>query len=100
MQLAFFMGFQQVYLIGVDHRFHTQGDPHRLVTSEGPDLNHFDPSYFGEGVEWNLPDLQTSELAYMLARYHFSRAKREIIDATKNGALDIFPKVDYDSLFD
>jgi hypothetical protein len=93
------MGFDRVYLIGVDHRFSSLGDPHQLVIAEGPDQNHFSPDYFGKGVEWNLPDLQTSELAYMLARYTFQLAGREILDATRNGALEIFPKVDYASLF-
>jgi hypothetical protein len=100
LQIAYFMGFQRVYLIGVDHKFQTQGEPHRLIKAEGPDQNHFDPTYFSNGVEWNLPDLKTSELAYMLARHYYAMAGREIFDATKDGALDIFPKVDYDSLFD
>jgi hypothetical protein len=100
MQLAYFMGFQKVYLIGVDHRFRAEGDPHQLVVAQGPDRNHFSPDYFGKGVEWNLPDLQSSELAYMLARLYYRQAGREIYDATVDGALDIFPKVDYESLFD
>ncbi|MGD8603332.1 MAG: hypothetical protein PVF49_02035, partial [Anaerolineales bacterium] len=100
LQLAYFMGFSQVYLIGVDHRFVTQGEPHRLVKAEGPDRNHFAPDYFGKGSEWNLPDLETSEVAYILARHYFSQGGRTVFDATKNGALDIFPKVDYDSLFE
>lgn len=99
MQLAFYMGFEKVYLVGVDHRFTAQGDPHQLVVAEGPDQNHFSPDYFGTGVEWNLPDLKSSELAYMLARLYYQRAGRKIIDATVNGALDIFPKVDFASLF-
>ena len=99
MQIAYFMGFQHVFLVGVDHRFKTNGDPHSLVKAIGPDSNHFDPNYFSNGGEWNLPDLKTSELAYMLARHFYNRAGRSIIDATRNGALDTFPKVDYDTLF-
>lgn len=99
LQLAFYMGFEQVYLIGVDHHFTTAGTPHREVVSAGGDPNHFAKDYFGKGVRWQLPDLETSEIAYHLARKTFENAGRKIIDATVGGALTIFPKADYDSLF-
>ncbi len=99
MQIAFFMGFSQVILIGVDHSFQTQGDPHKQVVSEGEDPNHFDPRYFGKGVKWQLPDLDTSEMAYRVARGRFESAGREIVDATVGGKLDVFRKVEYTSLF-
>jgi len=99
LQLAYYMGFKEVILIGVDHRFSVSGQPNELVESKADDLNHFDPRYFGRGVEWHLPDLETSELAYRLARYTYRKRNRVIIDATIDGALTIFPKVDYESLF-
>ena len=94
MQLAYFMGFRDVLLIGVDHRFATQGPAHTLVTTETQDANHFDPSYF-RNQAWHLPDLEASELAYRLARFFFARAGREILDATVDGKLQVFPKLDY-----
>jgi hypothetical protein len=100
MQLAYYMGFQKVILIGVDHRFATKGKPHTTVLSQGDDLDHFDPRYFGKGFRWQLPDLDTSEVAYHLAKSQFERDGREIVDATIGGQLDIFPKVNYEGLFD
>ena len=94
MQVAYFMGFSKVVLIGVDHNFVSKGEPHKLVESKGGDANHFDPSYFGKGFKWQLPDLETSEIAYALAREQFERAGRSIVDATVGGKLEIFPKVD------
>src|SRR6266498_1172422 len=99
LQLAFHMGFQQVILIGVDHNYNTTGKPNSTVISQGDDLNHFSPSYFGKGFRWQLPDLQTSEVGYTLAREAYRNAGREILDATIDGKLKIFPKVDYNSLF-
>lgn len=95
MQIAYYMGFHQVILVGVDHSFATQGKPHAVVTSKGDDPNHFDPTYFGKGFRWQLPDLETSEVAYRLARDQYKRAGREIVDATIGGKLQVFPKVDY-----
>jgi hypothetical protein len=92
MQLAFYMGFEQAVLVGVDHSFVTTGTPHQLVTAQGPDPNHFSPAYFGAGVRWQLPDLETSERAYRLADARYRQSGREIIDATVGGHLQVFPK--------
>lgn len=99
MQLAYYLGFQKVILIGVDHSFVNTGDPHKIVVSGGADPNHFDPNYFGKGYRWQLPDLETSEQAYRLAREHFEADGREVIDATVGGKLEVFPKVDFQTLF-
>ncbi len=100
MQLAFHMGFKTVILIGVDHSFSTKGKPNTTVVSQGEDPDHFDGRYFGKGFRWQLPDLETSELAYEKAKENYWAADREIIDATVGGKLTVFPKVDYQSLFD
>jgi hypothetical protein len=99
MQLAFHLGFKQVILIGVDHSFTTQGKPNTTVVSGGDDPNHFNPSYFGKGFRWQLPDLETSEIAYTMARESYLKAGREILDATVDGKLTVFPKVAYQELF-
>lgn len=99
LQLAFHMGIERVVLIGVDHNFTSKGDANKTVVSQGDDPNHVRPDYFGRGVRWQLPDLDTSEIGYAFAREHFHKAGREVIDATVGGKLMIFPKVDYNSLF-
>jgi hypothetical protein len=99
LQLAFFMGFEKVILIGVDHNFTSKGDANKTVTSQGDDPNHFAPNYFGKGFRWQLPDLDTSEIGYAMAREAYQNAGREVLDATVGGKLTIFPKVDYNSLF-
>jgi 6-hydroxymethylpterin diphosphokinase MptE-like len=92
MQLAYHMGFSEVVLVGVDHSFASKGPAHKVVTSEGADPNHFDPNYFGRGFRWQLPDLETSEIAYRLARTAFEADGRRIVDCTVGGVLTVFPK--------
>lgn len=99
MQVAFYLGFETVILIGVDHSFATQGRPNTTVVSQGDDPNHFSPAYFGKGFRWQLPDLETSEISYTLARETYKKAGRQILDATLDGKLTVFPKVDYRKLF-
>lgn len=99
MQLAFYMGFSKVILVGVDHSFSSKGPPNKEILSNQDDPNHFDPNYFGKGLKWNLPDLETSEKSYRLAKEYFEAGGREILDATIDGKLNVFQKVDYDSLW-
>jgi hypothetical protein len=95
LQLAYHIGYREVILVGVDHSFATAGPAHQLVTSTGADPNHFDPSYFGAGYKWQLPDLEMSEVAYALARRAFEAAGGRILDATVNGKLNVFDKVSF-----
>ena len=99
LQVAYFLGFSQVILIGVDHNYVTPGKPNATVVSQGDDPNHFHPGYFGKGFRWQLPDLDTSERAYTLARHAYEAAGRRVVDATVGGKLTVFPKVAYDTLF-
>lgn len=99
LQLAYFMGFSEAILIGVDHNFVTKGQANATVVSEGDDPNHFSAGYFGKGFRWQLPDLEGSERAFRMARDAYQADGRRIVDATVGGKLTIFPKVDYDRLF-
>jgi hypothetical protein len=99
LQLAFYLGFKQIILIGVDHNFTTQGKPNTTVTSQGDDPNHFSPAYFGKGFRWQLPDLETSERSYNMAKEYYQKAGRQVLDATIGGKLTVFPKCDYQTLF-
>jgi hypothetical protein len=99
MQIAYYMGFRQVILIGVDHSYNTAGKPHETVISTGDDRDHFDGGYFGKGSRWQIPDLELSESAYQLAKVRYEQDGREIINATVGGKLEVFPRVEYGTLF-
>ncbi|MCB0177880.1 MAG: DUF115 domain-containing protein [Anaerolineae bacterium] len=100
MQVAYYMGFREIVLLGVDHYFKAKGNPHALVVSEGADPDHFSPDYFGKGVKWQLPDLATSEIAYKMAKDAFEQHSRRVVDATINGRLSVFPKVSFDEIIE
>jgi hypothetical protein len=99
LQLAYFMGFEEAVLIGVDHNFETKGKANTTVVSQGDDPNHFHPEYFGKGFRWQLPDLEMSEIGYKMAKRAFENDGRKVLDATIGGKLTIFDKVEYDQLF-
>lgn len=95
MQLAFYMGFRDVVLLGVDHDFVDKGTPNRTaVRTAARDDNHFHPDYFPRGSKWQLPDLLRSEVSYALARRAFERAGGRIVDATLDGKCPVFERMD------
>jgi hypothetical protein len=99
LQVAYFLGFSEVVLIGLDHRFTFQGDSNQRQVLHGQDSNHFDPNYFGGGQEWDTPDLLNSERSYQVARDFYEVNGRRIIDATVDGACQVFEKVSYQTYF-
>ena len=98
LQIAFYMGFAEVAIIGMDHRFSYQGAPHAPHLMTGPDENHFSPDYF-RGQVWDNPNLARSEESYAVARKIYEAEGRRIVDATLDGACTIFEKADYRSYF-
>lgn len=94
MQLAFHFGFRNVALVGCDHSFAAKGRANDTVLSNSPDKSHFDPNYFGPGLQWQLPDLVGSEFYYQKAGETFSDAGGEIVNCTLGGKLELFRRVE------
>lgn len=99
LQLAYYMGFSEAILVGVDHSYQFSGKPHAAVTSDGDDPNHFNNQYFGRGFRWHLPDLEGSEMSYRVADFVYRQNGRRVLDATVGGQCPIFEKASYPSLF-
>jgi hypothetical protein len=98
LQVAWHLGFSEVVLIGLDHRYAFEGQPNESRVLAGPDSNHFDPGYFGHGQRWDNPDLARSEESFRIARQVFEGDGRRILDATPDGACTVFPKVRWPDL--
>lgn len=93
LQIIFYMGIRRCVIVGLDHNFST--DPTRANETEtkvGEDLDHFVPHYFSDGQDWDLPDLENSELSYRSARLMFEKVGGLILDATAGGKCDVFLK--------
>jgi hypothetical protein len=98
LQVAYHLGFREVVIIGMDHRYEYTGAPNEARKLEGTDPNHFSPDYFA-GQIWDNPDLENSEESYRIARAEFDKDGRRIIDATLDGACTIFERADYRKVF-
>ena len=83
LQLAFYMGFTTVVLVGVDHNY-----------QDDKNTNYFHPDYSREVKNWHKPDLRRSEMAYKMANNVYDFEGRKIINLTPGSALDIFERGD------
>lgn len=92
MQLAFHLGFRKLALIGCDHSFAVAGPANQTVQMQGDDRSHFDPNYFADGSNWQLPDLIESEASYQRAKRIFELDGRQIVNATIGGKLEVFER--------
>lgn len=90
LQLAFYMGFSRVIMVGLDHKYEFAGMPNEQQLLVGDDPNHFHPDYFNNCL-WHTPDLTKSEEAYGMALRAFVDVGRTIVNATPGTALTVFP---------
>ena len=96
LQLAHWMGFHRVVLIGMDFSYTIPDDVDRdgsLIISRSDDPNHFHPDYFGAGKSWKDPLLDRVLVNYHLADEVYRSTGREIVNATVGGHLDVFPRL-------
>jgi len=111
-QIAFYMGFDPIYLIGCDCNYKVldtvkQSGPDRygdgvldnLESTRDDDPNHFDPRYFGRGYRWHNPAVPRMMAGFANCREGVEAAGGHIYNATVGGKLEVFERVDFDSLF-
>ena len=102
LQLAYYMGFKEVYLIGMDFSYIIP-DSHKrsgdVLLSDSDDPNHFHKDYFGAGKTWKDPKLDRVGNNYRMAKVAFESVGRKVYNATVGGSLEIFERKDYNSLF-
>lgn len=100
-QLAVYMGFTRIYLLGMDHHFPHTIDKNRRITYDAAVRSHFDPRYkdIYETVEQKrkivlaVYDQEMAEAAYKSALAAAGSRGVGIFNATRGGELEVFPRV-------
>ena len=98
-QFAVYMGYTEIYLIGVDHSYAKMIDSKGNIIQDSSVKNYFDDSY-DEGIKTELVhNLDATTEAFYRTRKHFSSRNVSIYNATRGGKLEVFPRVDLDVFF-
>lgn len=95
LQLAGYLGFDTIVLVGFDHQYTQPGRGRHgaLIDQSTDDINHFDHNYF-RGKTWQRADTDEMARVYALAQSRMPETK--IINATVGGALEEFPRAQLD----
>ena len=89
LQIAAYMGFSEIYLLGVDFSF---------ATLSGNETNHFDIRYEKNAMMKDIFYRDENLAAYQSAEKYSRNHGFRIYNATRGGKLEVFERVDFDSL--
>lgn len=89
-QLAIYLGFEEIYLLGVDNSYALGKQQH---FNEGLEE---EPAYFKEFVDY---ETTLNERMYTNSKTYAERHGIKIYNATRGGKLEVFERVDFDTLF-
>lgn len=101
-QLAAFMGYSKIYLIGVDLNYVIPEDIEqdgKVLTSVGDDVNHFNADYFGKGKKWHLPETERMQTAFTKAFVSCQKLGIELINLGVDSKLEDIPKSSFTEVF-
>lgn len=90
MQIAAYMGFSEVYLLGMDFNYEDR--------KKGGQGVHFSEEY-EKGIMFEVNYKREHEMAYLSAKEYSKTHSIKFYNATRGGKLEIFERVDFDSLF-
>jgi hypothetical protein len=96
--MAYYMGFKEVYLLGIDHNYSISLDEKGIPVVKEDVKDYFEGSKASnQGL--NLPRVAESTLAYMTARrFADKHSNFAVYNATRGGKLEAFERVDLDKI--
>ena len=97
-QIAVYMGFKKIYLIGVDHSFSTYKNDKGEIINDETVRDYFSDEYFKDKAQLYVPDLDASARAFLVMREYCDKHDIEIYNATRGGRLEVFQRVDLDNV--
>lgn len=93
-QIAMYMGFSEIYLLGMDHNYSVEVMPDGKIKKNEGVQDHFSES----DVIENIPQIYKSTLAYESAKKYAENKGVKIYNASRGGKLEIFERVNFDEI--
>lgn len=96
MQIAAYLGYSEVYLLGFDHNYSFEFDSNGKVINTGKSKTHFFKDEVPEDI---IADVWGMTKAYESFKRYADDHGIKVRNATRGGNLEVFERVDFDSLF-
>ena len=96
MQIAAYLGYKEIYLLGFDHHYEFELDKKGRIIKSVDTKEHFFQDYNPNTYASNVIGMTKSYMAFhTYAKEHNITIK----NATRGGKLEVFERVDFDNLF-
>ncbi len=98
-QLAVHLGLNPIYIIGCDHFYAGEKDVVANQTIAAPSgSNHFVKNYREPGEIVNVAPVEQMNQSYLMAHKFATARGITLMNATRGGFLEIFPRADFDMI--
>ncbi|GAA5118443.1 DUF115 domain-containing protein [Luteolibacter yonseiensis] len=99
LQLAVYLGLNPIYVIGCDHYYMGEDSVEaEQVIAVGEKSNHFIPNYWEKGEVVHVAPIKEMTKSYQTAQRFAAENNIQIINATRGGHLEAFPRGDLDEI--
>ncbi|MGL5049703.1 MAG: 6-hydroxymethylpterin diphosphokinase MptE-like protein [Fusobacteriaceae bacterium] len=97
-QMAVYMGFKEIYLLGIDHNFRITQNSKGEITVDENAKDYFTEEYNKDQENLYIPNLDNSTKAYIKAKEYCEKNEIKIVNLTRGGKLEVFPRENIDEL--
>ena len=90
-QFAVYMGFSEIYLLGVDFNY----------SNNNTEINaacYFDNRLYNNNLAYALPKPEVTLASYQTAREYCKNNGIKIYNATRGGKLEVFERINFDEV--
>lgn len=96
-EMAIYMGFKEIYLLGVDHRYAITQYADGHIEKNSNITNYFEGMKASQSIAVHPIDMATK--SYEVCRKYADKHGIHIYNATRGGKLEVFDRIDLDTLF-
>lgn len=99
-QLAIYMGFKEIYLIGIDFNFIIPTGPEQTPNEliyQG-EKNHFHKDYRKKNEKWNIPNLKMQEKSFLAIKNYCILHNITLKNISRKSCLEIIEKGDFEDI--
>lgn len=90
-QIAAYMGFKEIYLLGVDHNYASDSFNNGTISMDDIRKSYFEG--MPEGIKLTKPNPDNATISYLRAKEYCQANGIKIMNATRGGKLEVFPRV-------
>jgi hypothetical protein len=97
-QIAVYMGINEIYLFGVDHNFSKMVNNKGEIIIDEAAKDYFSEKYNTDKEDLYIPNVEVSTRAFMAAKKYADQHNLKIYNSTRGGKLEVFERVDFDQI--